>query len=107
MSPLSNNYNLNRAQLAYDNMEPPEEAVVECGDCGKEMSIIALFSPALGKNLEHRCEYPFCPAKFPAGTIERDMAERLLNTEDTLHRCEQRIKFFARQVEALQKGLQK
>jgi hypothetical protein len=78
-------------------LEPPDEIEAkECEFCGQEMEIV---SDWLDEKY-WECKNRFCPENF-TGTA-KEMAEKLVETLDTLSRVEKRLKFLSKKIEKLE-----
>lgn len=67
--------------------DPPEEPEAEyCEECGQEKTILENF----GGRDYYECNNDFCPAKFTGDA--KEMAQKLVDTIDTVSRLEGRVK---------------
>ena len=76
---------------------PEEQKAVFCEECGQEMDYFILSAIDNGF---HKCQNPFCPAKFDG--VEKEMAEKLVDVLDTVSTLEKRVKFLTRKITALE-----
>jgi hypothetical protein len=91
---------------SYDrHLDPPDEIEgKDCEECGQKME----YHKPFYKGEEHwwSCPNSFCPSKHVH--VGKEMAEKLVETLDTVSRLEARVKFLARKLqiyEMIEKGV--
>jgi len=75
-------FNFARAHDQYLN-PPDEPEAVFCEDCGEEME---------AQHSGMKCGNEFCPSNFDEGTVEREMAELLINAQEEVKRLVKKVR---------------
>lgn len=78
---------------SYYNPPDEPEAII-CEECGQELSVLA-------RDISSTfCGNPFCPSKFREKSIEREMAEKLVDALDTVSRLEVKVRLLNNMLNA-------
>ncbi len=75
----------------YDPPDEPETPI--CEACGQDMEVVRVWHTL---PTDYKCPNPFCPAKFYGDA--KEMAEKLVDTLDTVSRLEGKVKFLTRLI---------
>jgi len=71
-----------------DTRQPKDEPeAVYCDSCGQEKEVIHDWDGAE----DFRCRNKMCPSRFNHGSIEREMAEALVDALDTVSRLKSKV----------------
>lgn len=79
----------------YDPPEEPETPI--CEECGQDERVKLDFS---GKIDFTFCDNLMCPGKFEVGSIEREMAEKLVEALDTVSELKLKVRLLNNMLNA-------
>lgn len=69
-------------------LDPPDEPEAAlCGHCNQEMEVLP---PLYSKTSFYKCTNSYCPSKHEG--IAKEMAEKILDLDDTIHRLKLKIR---------------